>query len=105
MHLIDYDTQQVHLISYHHSNKVSNVFSVLVAGGGFKGGQIVGESDSKSLEVKTRPVYPVDLLGSICSLSGIDINAKLPHPMGLDAKVLPSKSEGVKSEGLLKEIM
>jgi uncharacterized protein (DUF1501 family) len=86
-------------------NHHGNVFSVLVAGGGFKGGQVVGSSDAKAEEVKERPVYPVDLLGSIYHLAGIDSNAKLPHPMGLEARVLPSASEGVKSAGLLTEIM
>jgi hypothetical protein len=46
-------------------NHFGSVFSVLVAGGGFKGGQVVGASTEKGEEVKDRPVYPVDLLGSI----------------------------------------
>ena len=86
-------------------NHYGNVFSVLVAGGGFKGGHVVGASDAKAEEVKERPVYPVDLLGSIYQLAGIDSSAKLPHPMGLEARVLPSASEGVKSAGLLTEII
>jgi len=86
-------------------NHFGNVFTVLVAGGGFKGGQIVGASDAKAEEVKDRPVYPVDLLGSIYTLGGIDATAKLAHPMGAEARVLPSASEGAKSAGLLKEIM
>jgi uncharacterized protein (DUF1501 family) len=86
-------------------NHYGNVFTALVAGGGFKGGQVVGASDAKAEEVKDRPVYPVDLLGSIYQLAGIDYTAKLPHPMGLEARVLPSVGEGVKSAGLLKEIM
>jgi hypothetical protein len=86
-------------------NHHGNVFSVLVAGGGFKGGQVVGASDAKAEDVKDRPVYPVDLLGSIYHLAGIDVNAKLPHPMGLEAHVLPQPEEKVKSAGLLTEIM
>jgi hypothetical protein len=86
-------------------NHYGNVFSVLVAGGGFKGGHVVGSSDAKAEEVKERPVYPVDLLGSIYALSGIDTGAKLAHPMGTEALVLPSAAEGVKSAGLLVEIM
>jgi len=86
-------------------NHYGNVFSVLVAGGGFKGGAVVGESDAKAEEVKDRPVYPVDLLGSIYALAGIDATAKLPHPEGLEAHVLPAPSATVKSAGLLKEIM
>ncbi len=81
------------------------VFTVLVAGGGFKGGCVVGSSDEVGAEVKERPVYPVDLMGSIYHLAGIDPNATLPHPMGLEAHVLPSASEGAKSAGLLTEIM
>jgi hypothetical protein len=85
-------------------NHYGKVFSVLVAGGGFKGGCVVGSSDAKAEEVKTRPVYPVDLLGSIYHLAGIDPTAKLPHPMGLEAHVLPSAAEGAKSAGILTEI-
>ena len=86
-------------------NHWGNVFTVLVAGGGFKGGRIVGSSDAKGEEVKERPVYPVDLLGSIYQLAGIDANARLPHPLGAEAHVLPPPSEQVKSAGLLTEIM
>jgi hypothetical protein len=86
-------------------NHHGNVFTALVAGGGFKGGHIVGASDAKAEDVKDRPVYPVDLLGSIYALGGIDASAKLPHPMGFEAHVLPAASEGAKSAGLLTEIM
>jgi hypothetical protein len=47
----------------------------------------------------------VDLLGSIYQLAGIDANAKLPHPLGAEARVLPAPSDRVKSAGLLTEIM
>lgn len=86
-------------------NHYGNVFSVLVAGGGFKGGCIVGSSDDKGEEVKERPVYPIDLLGSIYELAGIDTNAKLPHPEGFDAPVLNLNEKGAKSAGRLTEIM
>ena len=82
-----------------------NVFSVLVAGGGFKGGQVVGSSDEKGEEVKDRPVYPLDLLGSIYELAGIDTDTKLPHPLGLEARVLSPNEKGAKSAGRLREIM
>lgn len=86
-------------------NHFGNVFSVLVAGGGFKGGQVVGSSDARAEEVKDRPVYPVDLLGSIYELAGIDPGARLPHPMGAEAHVLPGEEEKAKAAGILKEIM
>jgi len=86
---------------HHHGN----VFTVLVAGGGFKGGRVVGSSDEKGENVKDRPVYPADLLGSMYLLAGIDASAKLPHPWGLDAYVLDTQNEGMKSAGLLEEIL
>lgn len=79
-------------------------FSALVAGGGFKGGCVVGESDDKGAYVKDRPVYPTDLIGSIYRLMGIDPQATLRHPQGFDVALLPTKEEGVQS-GLLTEIM
>jgi hypothetical protein len=78
---------------------------VLVAGGGFKGGHVVGSSDEKGENVKERPVYPADLLGSMYLLAGIDPAAKLPHPWGLEAHVLDTESEEMKSAGMLEEIM
>jgi len=81
------------------------VFSAVVAGGGFKGGKVVGASDAKGETVKDRPVYPWDLLASMYELLGIDRRAKLPHPRGLDLRVTPSAKEGYKTGGLLKEIM
>jgi hypothetical protein len=81
------------------------VFSVLVAGGGFKGGHVVGSSTDKGEEVKERPVYPVDLIGSMYELLGIDPQAKLPHPQGQAATVLATAADGAKSGGRLTEIM
>ena len=77
----------------------------MVAGGGFKGGRVVGASDASGEEVKDRPVYPVDLIAGMYELLGIDLEAKLPHPQGLSVGVLPSAAEGVSMGGRLKEIM
>jgi uncharacterized protein (DUF1501 family) len=86
-------------------NHWGKVFSTVVAGGGFKGGVVVGSSDARGEEVKERPVYPVDLIGSIYQLMGIDGMAKLPNPEGLITRVMPTPEEGIKSAGLLKEIL
>jgi hypothetical protein len=80
------------------------VFSAVVAGGGFKGGAVVGASDGKGEEVQERPVHPCDLIASMYELLGIDLNARLPHPQGLDIRVAPSNGD-VKSGGRLREIM
>ena len=82
-----------------------NVFSTLVAGGGFKGGHVVGASDATGSEVKDRPVYPCDLIGSMYHLLGIDLDAKLPHPQGQLVRAVPSAADGIKMGGILREIM
>jgi hypothetical protein len=81
------------------------VFSAVVAGGGFKGGRVVGSSDAKGETVKDRPVYPCDLIGSMYELLGVDPDAKLPHPQGLAVRVTPSAEDGVTMGGRLKEIL
>ncbi|HLX63291.1 MAG TPA: DUF1501 domain-containing protein [Planctomycetota bacterium] len=86
-------------------NHYGKVFSALVAGGGFKGGQVVGASDKRGEELKDRLVHPVDLIGSMYELMGIDPEAKLPHPQGLSLRLLPTAADGVKVGGRLKEIM
>jgi hypothetical protein len=81
------------------------VFSAVVAGGGFKGGQVVGASDAKGEAVKERPVYPCDVIGSMYELLGIDPNAKLPHPQGLAVTATPSATDKAPTGGRLKEIV
>ena len=81
-----------------------SVFSTVVAGGGFKGGQVVGSSNAKGEQVKDRPVYPCDLIGTMYELLGIDPEAGLPHPMGDFVRAVPGADEGLKSGGPLKEI-
>jgi hypothetical protein len=77
----------------------------VVAGGGFRGGALVGSSDAKGEKVKDRPVYAWDLAASIYKLLGIDHTARLPHPQGCVAYVTPLASGALPSGGLLKEIM
>jgi len=81
------------------------VFSTVVAGGGFKGGQVVGASNATGEEVRDRPVYPVDLLGGVYELLGIDSGARLPHPQGELVSVLPPAGDGTRSGGRLHELL
>ncbi len=71
-------------------NHYGQVFCSVVAGGGFKGGQVVGASDAKGEEVRDRPVAPAELIATIYELLGIDPDAKLPHPLGEPATVMPA---------------
>ncbi len=80
-------------------------FSAVVAGGGFKGGHVVGASDARGEEVRDRPVYPADLIASMYALLGLDPQSKLPSPDGQDVRLVPAASDGVGGDKLLAEIM
>lgn len=80
------------------------VFSVLLAGGGFKGGTVVGASDARGETVADRPVHPRDLLGSILVRLGIDPDLPMPNPLGLDSAIMPASATGP-GRGRLQEIM
>lgn len=82
-----------------------SAFSALLAGGGFQGGQVIGETDERGEKVKERPVYPCDLIASIYERLGIDPAARLPHPTGKVVRVAPAPDDGVPMAGRLTEIM
>ena len=79
-------------------------FSALVAGGGFKGGRVVGASNATGEEVAERPVSPADVIGSMYELLGIDPDGPMPNPKGMDVKLLPPPKPGA-SGGRLKELV
>jgi len=81
-------------------------FSYLVAGGGFKGGMVLGATDRTGENVAERPVYPCDLIGTIYLLMGIDPYGTLPHEVSEShLPILPSLQNKEQSNGLLYEII
>lgn len=81
------------------------VFSMLVAGGGFRGGHVVGTSDDRGESVADRPVYPWDLVGSMYELLGIDPNGTFPRMADNSVRLTAQPGGAIKSGGRLKEIM
>jgi arylsulfatase A-like enzyme len=53
------------------------VFSVMLAGGGVRGGQVIGASDRTGESPSLSPVTPADLAFSIYRLLGIDPDTEL----------------------------
>ena len=58
-----------------------SVFSCLMAGGGIKGGQVLGSSDEDGVMPKDRPVKVADLHATICHALGIDPNHEVMTPL------------------------
>ena len=73
-----------------------NCFSVAMAGGGVKGGQVVGASDPLGEFVKDRPITPGDLSSTIYTLLGIDPAHELHTPDGRPTRIAPQESNVIK---------
>jgi uncharacterized protein (DUF1501 family) len=70
-----------------------NCFSIAMAGGGVKGGQVIGESDALGEFVKDRPITPGDLAATIYTLLGIDPGHELHTPDGRPIRIAPQDSK------------
>lgn len=60
----------------------SRVFSVVLAGGGVRGGQVIGASDVEGSAPKHRPVTPEDVAHTVYVLLGLDPEKELPATSG-----------------------
>ncbi len=60
----------------------SNCFSVLLGGGGLKGGQVVGASEPRGGKVSERPVSPSDLLATLYQALGIPLDTHYADASG-----------------------
>jgi len=67
-----------------------NVFSAVLAGGGVKGGRVIGESDAKGAFPKANPKTPQDVLATMYRHLGVDIEAQYLTGTGRPVPVLPS---------------
>jgi uncharacterized protein (DUF1501 family) len=50
----------------------ANSWSTVLAGGGIKGGQVIGKTSPDGMEVKERPVNVPDFLATVCKAVGVD---------------------------------
>ena len=72
-----------------------NVFSVVLAGGGVQGGQIIGSSDALGEFPRERPVTPSDLSATIYTLLGIAPSFELHTSDGRPVRVAPDGAKVV----------
>ena len=67
-------------------------FNVLLAGGGVRGGQVIGTTDAGGAAVEDRPVTVPDLLQSFCQSLGIDASYENIAPNGRPIKIVDGGS-------------
>jgi uncharacterized protein (DUF1501 family) len=64
------------------------VFSAALAGGGIKGGQVIGASEPTGVEVAERPVGVADLFTSICQTLQVDPRHENISPLGRPMQIV-----------------
>jgi uncharacterized protein (DUF1501 family) len=71
-------------------------WSVVLGGGGIKGGQVVGETSADGMEVKERPVSTADLLATVGSALGLDIRKQNNSNVGRPIRLVEPDAQPVK---------
>lgn len=74
------------------------VFSVLLAGGGIRGGQVIGSSDRVGESPRDQPVTPSDLAATLYTLLGVNPDTEL-HTA--DGRPVPVNQGGQPIQGLV----
>jgi len=67
------------------------VWSILFAGAGVKGGQVIGSSDRIGAEPRDRPTEPAEVAATVYRGLGIDLNARLPGPDGRPLPIIEAE--------------
>jgi hypothetical protein len=70
-------------------------FSCFMAGGGIRGGQVIGESDKDAMLPAERPVNPHDLHASLCHALGIDAAKEVKTPLGRPMRLINEEAKPV----------
>jgi uncharacterized protein (DUF1501 family) len=65
----------------------SDAFSAVLAGGGVRGGTVIGATDPKGAEVKDRPVTVPDLFATLLNAFGVDGAKTYMTPEGRPIKL------------------
>ncbi len=74
----------------------AKVFSCFLAGGGVKGGQVVGASDKDGIAPAERPVKPYDVHATVCHALGINGSKEIMTPLELPMRLVREGGEPVK---------
>src|SRR5581483_10717757 len=77
----------------------ANSWSTVLAGGGIKGGQVVGKTSDDGTEVKERPIGVQDLLATVARAVGIDGDKQNQSNVGRAIRIVEPSAK------LIKEVL
>ena len=72
-----------------------NCWSIYFAGGGVKGGRVIGKSDDIGAYPAERPTSPAEVVATIYHSLGIDLETTLPGPQGRPFTVVDSGTKAI----------
>lgn len=70
-------------------------WSTVLAGGGIRGGQVIGKTSDDGMKVEERPVTESDLLGTICLALGLDPLAQNMSNVGRPIRLVDPKASPI----------
>jgi hypothetical protein len=74
----------------------ANSWSTVLAGGGIKGGQVIGKTSPDGMEVKERPVNVPDFLATVCKSVGIDPTKQNDSLVGRPIRLVEPNAVAIK---------
>jgi uncharacterized protein (DUF1501 family) len=74
----------------------ANSWSTVLAGGGIKGGQVVGKTSDDGIDVKERPVTVEDFLATVALALGIDITKQNNSNVGRPIRIVEPTARPIK---------
>lgn len=69
-------------------NHWTNVMSMIVAGGGYRHGRVIGATDHRGGEIKERPVRPADLAATVFRHLEIPLDSQWLNPQGRPINII-----------------
>jgi hypothetical protein len=73
-----------------------NAWSTVLAGGGIKGGSVVGKTSKDGMTVEERPVATSDLLATVCLALGVDPRTQNPSNVGRPIRLADPTAKPIK---------
>jgi uncharacterized protein (DUF1501 family) len=74
----------------------ANSWSTVLAGGGIKGGQVIGKTSPDGMQVTDRPVATPDLLATVCQSLGLDITKQNLSNVGRPIRLVEPNAKPIK---------
>ena len=72
-----------------------NAWSVVLGGGGIRGGQVIGRTDKLGGTVEDRPVKGIDLLATVCKAIGVDAATQHRSNIGRPIRIVDKAAKPI----------